>query len=373
MLNKIGRVLLGVLLVSLMVASIVYIIINNNQKSKTAGTITVIVNSIDDEVLDQRRVSYNEGDTLFEVLSKEYEITYKMTVYGHYFTCIKTDKFRVETDGKSSWIWFEVAYLKDGKTYNDQISFDDYDKGNATSGVDGIALTDGMIFAMNQRDSTHNASVFNHEITFTTVDTNLVFRIVVYSICGLFLAILIVYMIFSRKSNKPITIKELCILAFMIVILFVQEELLSFIPNFQFTFLLIAVYTKVFGFKKTSLIVLAHILLDNIFMGSVLPYVMIPMFLGYYSYMGLIYLVSNKSIWLITLVGVIGSLIYCYLFLIANIIFLDIDIFTYLIMDIPFEILLAASSAFTLFYLYIPISNKLSNLLLEKDYTNQLE
>ncbi|MCR5231688.1 MAG: hypothetical protein K6B64_03480, partial [Acholeplasmatales bacterium] len=251
-----------------MVASIVYIIISNNQKSKSSGTIIIVVNSIDDEILDQRRISYNEGDTLFEVVSKEYEVVYKITMYGHYITGIKTDTFSVETDGLSGWIWLEVGYLKDGKKYNDQIDFNDYDIKNATSGIDGLNLVDGMIFAMNQRDNSHNASILNHEISFTNNNSNLIFQIIIYSLCGLFVIGFIIYLILSRRSNNPITIKELCILAFMTVILFIQEELLSFIPNFQFTFLLIAVYTKVFGFKKTSMIVLAHILLDNIFMGS---------------------------------------------------------------------------------------------------------
>ena len=58
-------------------------------------------------------------------------------------------------------------------------------------------------------------------------------------------------------------------------------------------------------------------------------------------------------------------------YFLTNVLFIDVDAFTYWIMDIPFEILLAASSAFTLCYLCNPLSNKLSILLSEKDYTNQ--
>ena len=63
-------------------------------------------------------------------------------------------------------------------------------------------------------------------------------------------------------------IKDITIIAFFSAILFVQEQLFSFLPNVQLTVFLIVLYSKVFGFTKTAIIILIHTLLDNIVMGS---------------------------------------------------------------------------------------------------------
>ena len=52
--------------------------------------------------------------------------------------------------------------------------------------------------------------------------------------------------------------------------------------------------------------------------------------------------------------------VYCMLFLIANAIFLDIDIHAYFVSDIPFEILLILSTIFSMTYLYRPLEKVIS-------------
>ena len=372
MLKKVGRILLGVLLISLMVFSCVYVIIkNNNNISETAGTITVIVNNMDDEVVEKRRIEYKKDDTLFEVINKSYTLVYKETTYGHFLTGISSDSFKIETNGTTNWIWFEVAYIKDGVSYSDTIDFNDYEMQNVSTGIDGISLKDNMIFALNERDATHSASIINDKISFkkdSTLDN--IFHIIIYVVSGLFVVGVFVLFLISRKSKNPITVKELCILAFLTVVLFIQEELFTFIPNFQFTFLLLAAYVCVFGYRKTSLIVLAHVLLDNLFMGSLTPIVMIPMWMGYMIYISVIWLLRNKRLWAIVLGAVLSVIIYCLLFLVVNAIFLDINPYAYWITDIPFEVMLASCTAFTLIYIFRPLSKKL-NELWYKDELNQ--
>ena len=364
MLKKIGRILLGVLLISLMILSMVYVIIHNNQKSANrAGTITFIVNNMDNQLVEKKRIEYKKDDTLFEVLNSLYTIEYKETGYGHYLIGIEGDSFNIKTNGTSTWLWFELCYIKDGVSYKDTIDFNDYVKQTVSTGIDGIELKDNMIFAINERDNLHNTSMFNDSISFNSYyNSTQTFRIIVYVLVGLFVLAVILFLIINRKSNNKITVRELCILAFMSVLLFIQEELFVFIPNFQFTFLLLAIYVSVFGFKKTSLIIFAHVLLDNIYMGSLTPIVMIPMWLGYMIYIGIIWLLRNKNIWLLTLGGIIGAYIYCMLFLVTNIVFLEIDVYLYWLADIPFEIMLMSTIAFTMIYLYKPLRRKLSEL-----------
>ena len=364
MLKKIGRILLGVLLISLMILSMVYVIIHNNQKSANrAGTITFIVNNMDNQGVEKKRIEYKKDDTLFEVLNSLYTIEYKETGYGHYLIGIEGDSFNIKTNGTSTWLWFELCYIKDGVSYKDTIDFNDYVKQTVSTGIDGIELKDNMIFAINERDNLHNTSMFNDSISFNSYyNSTQTFRIIVYVLVGLFVLAVILFLIINRKSNNKITVRELCILAFMSVLLFIQEELFVFIPNFQFTFLLLAIYVSVFGFKKTSLIIFAHVLLDNIYMGSLTPIVMIPMWLGYMIYIGIIWLLKNKNIWLLTLGGILGAYIYCMLFLVTNIVFLEIDVYHYWLADIPFEIMLMSTIAFTMIYLYKPLRRKLSEL-----------
>ena len=63
-------------------------------------------------------------------------------------------------------------------------------------------------------------------------------------------------------------IKDITIIAIFAAILFVQEQLLTFLPNVQLTVFLIVLYSKVFGLSKTLIIILIHTILDNILMSS---------------------------------------------------------------------------------------------------------
>ena len=60
------------------------------------------------------------------------------------------------------------------------------------------------------------------------------------------------------------------------------------------------------------------ILLDNLFMGSLTPIVMIPMWMGYMIYISVIWLLRNKRLWAIVLGAVLSVIIYCLLFLVVN-------------------------------------------------------
>ena len=130
-----------------MVASCIYVNISNNQKkSLSAGTITVIINYINDNQVESRRIEYNKDDTLFSVINNKYSLVYEEGAFGHYLIGISNDDFKIETNGKSSWLWFELAYLKEDKTYSDPINLEDYEIQEVLTGIDGIELKDNMFF-----------------------------------------------------------------------------------------------------------------------------------------------------------------------------------------------------------------------------------
>ena len=55
--------------------------------------------------------------------------------------------------------------------------------------------------------------------------------------------------------------KDITIVAIFAAILFAQEQVFSFLPNIQLTVFFLVLYSKVFGFKKTIIIVIIVIII----------------------------------------------------------------------------------------------------------------
>lgn len=351
MLKKIGRISFAILLVLLMILTIVFNF-KNTTKTDSDGHINIIVKNIDGTITSSERFEYKEEDSLFDILNNNYELTYENTKYGHYLLGIND----IKTDTFTSWLWLELAYLKDGVEYSDDIDFSNYDCQDSNYGIDGIEIKDNMILGICERDNTHQTSIFSEKIISNKkVNNYKIFKIITYIMLILVLILSILYgLIFKDKDNK-LTIRRMCILSLMAVILFVQEEVLTFLPNIQLTFLLISLYAAVFGVRYSLIVVLIHVILDNIVMGSFTPIVMIPMFIGYVILVVVMYLVRDEKTFVKVIFASLCSWIYCMVFLIANAIWLDIDVKAYFIADIPFEILLILSTIFTITYLYNPL------------------
>lgn len=359
LLKKTYKYIIGIVLICLFILVLLGINKHNeNNKSNDCGYITVFVNNINDEIVSKKRIKYEENDRIVDLIKENYDLIYEDSVYGTYI--LGFNELNIKTDGLTSWIWIELGYIKDGATYQENINFDDYDTLDSTVGIDQIELKDNMIIGFNQRDGNTTTSIFDNEIKAQKdddVNLNLIFGIIlVIMMC----IVIIVLIIVNIKSDK-MTVKEMCILSFMAVILFVQEEILSFIPNFQFTFLLIALYSSIFGIKKSSMIVLIHVILDNLFMGSLNVVVVLPMIIGYELTIILINIVKNKKLIYIILMIVVSSIVYCMSFLVVNALMLDINVYHYFIADIPFELLLIISNIFTVLWFYRPLENCIKN------------
>lgn len=160
-------------------------------------------------------------------------------------------------------------------------------------------------------------------------------------------------------------IKNITIISVFSAILFVQEEALSFIPNVQLTVFLLILYSKIFGFKSTAIIICIHTLLDNIVMGSLnvfyFPFMLIGWLLIPIVVCTLLKKCNNNFI--LASFSIIFSFVYCWIFMIPNIIFYSIDIKAYLISDILWEIVFAVSSFLTTLWLYNPCASILNKLV----------
>ena len=164
---------------------------------------------------------------------------------------------------------------------------------------------------------------------------------------------------------SKITIRDITIIVVLTAILFVQEAILSFIPNFQLTVFLIILYSKKLGTLKTAIIIFIHVLLDTMIFGS-MNFVYTPfMLIGWLIIpitINTIFKKVNSNITLAFL-GILFSIFYCFMFIIPSTLILEIGFIEYLIADILWEIVLAASSFITILLLYNPCSQLFDKIL----------
>jgi len=177
------------------------------------------------------------------------------------------------------------------------------------------------------------------------------------------------------KANQVKQIKDLTLIALLAAILFVQQLALSMLPNIQFTTLLIVLYTKVLGFKKTTFIIIIHVIISNFFS----PYgTMNPIFLPsvFISWMLIPISLSTifkkvESPYILAFIGFVFGFIYGWSFIPISVIVLEVPLKAYFLMDLPFEIVMAISNFLTILWLYEPLRKVLSYQK-EKYYKREL-
>jgi energy-coupling factor transport system substrate-specific component len=175
----------------------------------------------------------------------------------------------------------------------------------------------------------------------------------------------------GENMHQKLLIKDIVLASGLVGIIFVQEQFLTFFPNFQLTFLLMMVYSRTMGWKLTSIIVITHVLLDTMLYGGmmsiytpfmIIAYLVIPITMGM--------LFKNiKSELTLATISIGYGLIYSWIFLIPVVLIMDFPLIPYLIADIPFEIMLVTSNFLTVLILFNPLV-KVINFLKEEGGEN---
>ncbi len=163
-------------------------------------------------------------------------------------------------------------------------------------------------------------------------------------------------MILIMQNNL---LKKLLIYALMSALIVAQKLLLSFIPNFQFTTLLLIIFFLVFGIKPMLLITLIYVIVDNLYLGTFHIIYTPVMFITWSSIVLLLLPFKNKkdNVWLLSIVGVIHAVIYSFCFGLTTGLIYEIDVAAYIISDIPYTLILMASNILTIIWLYKPLYN----------------
>ena len=168
------------------------------------------------------------------------------------------------------------------------------------------------------------------------------------------------------KSHQAI--KDTALIAICAAVLFVQQMAFSFLPNIQLSTLLIVLYAKVLGFKRTSLIIVIHVIAYNLLspFGSVIP-VYIPFMFTAWMLIPIslsTFLKKIESSLGLAFVGLVFGFVYGWMYIPPAVFITGTPFVAYLVMDIPFEIVMAISNFITILWLYYPLKNVLYDQLI---------
>lgn len=168
-----------------------------------------------------------------------------------------------------------------------------------------------------------------------------------------------------KSSTRRKQIFEVVLIAICTALLTSLEIALSILPNIQLTFLLIIVFSKVLKTKKTLIIIILHVIIDNLIMASFNIFFVLVMMIG----LMIIPLTLNTIFKKVTsplglaALSIIYALIYSWLYIIPSVLLLKNDFRIYLIQDLPFEGLLAGSSFLSVLWLYTPLTKIIDNFI----------
>lgn len=168
------------------------------------------------------------------------------------------------------------------------------------------------------------------------------------------------------------TTRQLLTIAFAITITFVQEQVLLFLPNVQFTVLLVILFVSIFSFRESIVYIIGYVLLDSMYMGGFNLFYMVPMTLAWLIVPVMYHTLLRKTTNEYVLGGFAFSFgfLYGWMFIPFNMLQTGIyNIMPYLIADIPFELIMASTGFVTVVWLYKPLMETMNKIL----YTQYLE
>lgn len=155
---------------------------------------------------------------------------------------------------------------------------------------------------------------------------------------------------------SKLTLKDMVLIPVLAATLYAQQLFLSFIPNIQLTTLLILVYTKTLGFKRTALIVTIHTILYNFLnpLGPMLPIFLPFMLISWFLYIGINKLVNNNII-ILSFIGLFFGFFHGWILAIPSVISFETPFWIYIYYDLPFELAMGVSGFFTILWIYPPL------------------
>lgn len=169
----------------------------------------------------------------------------------------------------------------------------------------------------------------------------------------------------AKGAKQKNTIRQITLAAMLVTILYVQELMLSSLPNIQLTVVLIMVYGASLPLSMSLSIVASYVLLDNLLFGSFSILYTPGMFAAWMTLVLVSKALANKKfVWTLVFATVFG-LIYGWFYIPGK--FIEQGIFNlgaYLLADLlPFGIILIINNFFTVWLMYRYLRKLLESLL----------
>lgn len=151
--------------------------------------------------------------------------------------------------------------------------------------------------------------------------------------------------------------KRLIIISLLTTMMLVLEQALVILPNVQLTTLLIVLFSVHFTFKESLIMIFVYVILDSLWMGAFNFAYMFPMMIGW-SFIPIgIHGFFKKpiNIYKLAAFGMIMGFIYGWTFIPFNVVLTGIDFKTYLLADLPFQLVMGLTNYLTILWLYQPL------------------
>ncbi|MEC9485068.1 MAG: hypothetical protein UMR38_04265 [Candidatus Izemoplasma sp.] len=152
--------------------------------------------------------------------------------------------------------------------------------------------------------------------------------------------------------------RQLLMIAFAIAITFTQEQVLVFLPNIQFTVLLVFVFASVFSLKEMTIYIIGYVLIDSLYMGGFNLFYMVPLMINWlmiaYIYHALFK--DSDNLYLKAILAFAFGFVYGWMFIPFHMLQTGINQFwPYLLADLPYEIIMATTGFLTVLWGYEPL------------------
>lgn len=169
-------------------------------------------------------------------------------------------------------------------------------------------------------------------------------------------------------------LRKMTLMAALTSILLVQEQVLTFIPNVQFSTLLIILFVSHFTYKESLVMLFVYVVLDSLWMGALNPFIMIPMYLGWALiptfYHTLLRKTNNPTI--LAWFGLMMGSLYGLVFLPFAVIQTGVSAQVYLLADLPFQLIMGVSNFVTIYWLYEPLNTRFKEASLSYQWSMDL-
>lgn len=161
-----------------------------------------------------------------------------------------------------------------------------------------------------------------------------------------------------KKPLLPVV--ELVVMAALTAVLFLQKQLLTFLPNVTLNFFLMLLYAKVLGLGRTALIVAAYVLLDSTHWGSLNPIFTTAQYIGWmWGPLITCTLLKKEERGIpLAFAGAGFGFLYSWTMIVPTALVYTNQIknlWAYLMVDIPWEVMLAVSAFLPTLLLYEPL------------------